>query len=128
MEILRVVGVGLLGVLLANMLKKDKPEIHLLVLLATGVIILVLLLSSLTQVINSFGSLLAKAGIDDSLFGGVLKIVGVGYLTEYAASICTDSGAASVADKIQLAGKITVFLMGLPIVTTLVSTLAALLV
>ena len=127
MPLFRVVGVGLLGVALATMLKRERPEMHLIVLLATGVMILVLVLSPMTGVINSFATLLAKAGVDDALFGGVLKIVGVGYVTEYAASMCTDAGASSVADKIHLAGKISVFLMGLPIITALVQTLAALL-
>ncbi len=123
MELLRVVGVALVGVLLANLLKRDKPEWHLIVLVATGVIVLVIVFSSMTTVINSFGELLSAGGVDSTLFGGVLKIVGIGYLTEYAASMCADCGAQSVGDKVQLAGKITVFLMGLPIVSALVQTI-----
>lgn len=127
MEIMRVIGVGLVGVLLANMLKRDKPEWHLVVLVATGVVVLTIVLSSMATVINAFGSLLSAGGVDSSLFAGVLKIVGIGYLTEYAASVCTDAGAVSVAGKIQLAGKIAVFLMGLPVITSLVQTISQLL-
>ena len=127
MELLRVVGVGLVGVLLAVMLRRDKPEWHLLILVATGVIVLVIVFSSMTTVINAFGELLSSTGVDNALFSGVLKIVGVGYLTEYASSVCADSGAQSVGEKVQLAGKITVFLMGLPIVTALVRTISQLL-
>ena len=127
MELLRVVGVGLVGVLFATMLRRDKPEWHLLILVATGVIVLVIVFSSMTTVINAFGELLSSTGVDNALFSGVLKIVGVGYLTEYAASVCSDSGAQSVGEKVQLAGKITVFLMGLPIVTALVRTISQLL-
>lgn len=127
MELLRVIGVGLLGVLLANLIKRDKPEMHLLVLVATGVMVLAMVLSTMTTAVNAFASLLAAGGVDNQLFAGVLKIVGIGYLTEYAASICTDCGANSVANKIQFAGKIAVFLMGLPIVSSLVETVASLL-
>lgn len=127
MLILRVVGVGLLGVMLATMLRRNTPELHLIVLLATGVAILAILLSSMAGAINSFADLMQQAGVDQSLFAGVLKIIGIGYVTEYAASMCRDADAASVADKIQLGGKIAVFLLGLPIVTTLVQTLASLL-
>lgn len=126
MELFRVIGVGLVGVLAANMLKRDKPELHLVVLVATGVMVLVIVFSSMSTVINSFGALLHRGGVDGSLFAGVLKIVGIGYLTEYAASVCADCGAQSVGDKVQLAGKIAVFLMGLPIVTALVETIAQL--
>lgn len=126
MELLRVVGVGLVGVLLATMLRRDKPEWHLLIIVATGVILLVIVFASMTTVVNAFGELLSATGVDNALFAGVLKIVGVGYLTEYAASVCADSGAQSVGEKVQLAGKITVFLMGLPIVTALVRTISQL--
>ena len=125
MEILRVVGVGLVGVMLSAMLKRDKPEWHLVVLVATGVMVLTIVLSSMTTAVNAFGELLSAGGVDSSLFAGVLKIVGVGYLTEYADSVCVDMGAQSVGAKIQLAGKIAVFLMGLPIVTALVRTIAS---
>ena len=126
MEILRVVGVGLVGVMLAVLLKRDKPEWHLVVLVVTGVMVLTIVLSSMTTAINAFGELLSAGGVDSSLFAGVLKIVGVGYLTEYADSVCVDAGAQSVGAKIQLAGKIAIFLMGLPIITALVRTIAAL--
>ena len=123
---MRVIGVGLVGVLLAGLLKRERPEWHLLVLLLTGVMVLTIVLSSMTTVVNSFGELLSAGGVDNALFSGVLKIVGVGYLTEYAASVSTDAGAQSVGDKIRLAGKIAVFLMGLPIVTALVRTISQL--
>lgn len=126
MEIMRVVGVGLVGVLMATLLKREHPEWHLLVLVATGVMVLVIVLSSMAEVIEAFGLLLSQGGVDNSLFAGVLKIVGIGYLTEYAASVCTDCGATSVANKVQLAGKVAVFLMGMPIVTALVRTIAQL--
>lgn len=127
MQIFQVIGVGLLGVIISSLLKKDKPEFTLLVLLASGVMILVILLSSLTEVINAFATLVHQAGLDNELFAGVLKIIGIGYLTEYAASMCTDCGAGSIATKIQLGGKITIFLMGLPIIQALVNTIAQLL-
>lgn len=126
MEIMRVVGVGLVGVLMATMLKRERPEWHLIVLVVTGVMVLVIVLSSMAEVINAFGTLLSEGGVDGSLFAGVLKIVGIGYLTEYGAAVCADCGATSVGNKIQLAGKVAVFLMGLPIITALVRTIAQL--
>lgn len=61
-----------------------------------------------------------KSGIDDRVFTAVLKIIGIGYLTEYSASVATDAGCASVAQKLQLGGKIVIFLMSISIVTALV--------
>lgn len=127
MEIVKVIGVGIIGVVLAGLLKNDKPEFHLFVITATGLIILFIILSSLADVIASFSLLVDKSGVNEALFSGVLKIIGIGYLTEYSASICIDYGASSVANKMQLAGKVTIFLMSLPIINALVDIIAGLL-
>ena len=57
------------------------------------------------------------------MFASLIKIVGVGYLTEYASSVCSDGGATSIATKLRLYGKIVVFLMAAPLVIQLSETL-----
>ena len=66
-------------------------------------------------VLSIFNSIAMKTGVDNSLIKLLLKIVGVGYLTEFGAGIITDFGAPSVADKVSICGKITIVLMALPI-------------
>ncbi|NCA67509.1 MAG: stage III sporulation protein AD, partial [Clostridia bacterium] len=80
MEIIKVIGVGIIGVVVAGLLKNDKPEFHLFVITATGLIILFIILSSLAEVIASFSLLVDKSGVNEALFSGVLKIIGIGYL------------------------------------------------
>lgn len=126
MEIIKIAGIGIVGVMISSLLKKDKPEFSLIITLATGMILLVLVLSQMTSVVTAFDDLVAGTGVDQSLFSGVLKIIGIGYLTEYSATICTDYGSNSVANKIQIAGKITIFLMALPIVKSLLSAVQSL--
>jgi stage III sporulation protein AD len=46
----------------------------------------------------------------------LLKIVGVGYLTEFCAGILNDFGSNTIADKVVLGGKITILLLSIPIV------------
>ena len=121
MEIIKIAGIGITGVVIASLLKKDKPEFSVIITVATGLILLVLILSGLTSVVTAFDDLVALSGVDQSLFAGILKIIGIGYLTEYSATVVSDYGANSVANKIQLAGKITIFLMALPIVKALLT-------
>ena len=84
------------------------------------------LLSSLQSAILAFDELVQKSGIDDRVFSAVLKIIGIGYLTEYSASVATDAGCASVAQKLQLGGKIVIFLMSISVVTALVDVVGGL--
>lgn len=125
MEIVKIVGIGIVGVIISSLLKRNNPEFSLIITLATGMILLVLVLSSMTEAITAFDTLIS-VGLDTSLFGGVLKIIGIGYLTEYGASICEDYGASSVGNKIQLGGKLTIFLMSLPIIRGLIEAIGEL--
>ena len=99
-----MLGVGIIGVICANLVKRDKPDFYLFIVTATGIIILLLILNSITEAITVFSSLIDESGIDSKLFSGILKIIGIGYLTEFSASLCTDYGVSSVANKLQLAG------------------------
>ena len=49
----------------------------------------------------------------------MLKIIGIGYLVEFSANVCRDSGNSSIADKVIIAGKMMIFIISLPIITNL---------
>ena len=88
---------------------------------------MVILLSSLTEMISEFGMLIGQSGVDESLFAGVLKIIGIGYVTEYASSLCNDYGVSSIGNKLQLAGKVAIFFMTMPILANLVGVISSML-
>ena len=123
MEIFRVLGVGIIGVILANLMQSVKREFSLYIVLATGMLILVFVLDKTSEAVETFYTLADKTGVSDRLFAYLVKIVGIGYLTEYAAAVCVDAGASSIATKIQLYGKIVIFLIAAPLVTGLTETL-----
>jgi len=127
MQIVKVVGVGLIGALVAGLLRQEKSELSIFAVIATGALILIIILSSLTEVIKQFGLLVGKSGVDESLFAGVLKIIGVGYITEYASALCDDYGVSAIGSKLQLGGKVTIFFMTLPILSNLVDVISSML-
>lgn len=124
MDILKVIGVGITGAIIANFIKNGKEEFTIFVTLATGIILLIYIMNSLGDVIIAFNKITDASGIDDRLFGTILKIIGIGYVTEYSANICSDFKYNSLGTKIQLAGKIAIFLMALPIITNLIELIA----
>ena len=127
MQIVKVIGVGLIGALVAGLLREEKSELYIFAVIAGGGLILIILLSSLTEVITQFGLLVGKSGVDESLFAGVLKIIGIGYVTEYASALCSDYGVTSIGNKLQLAGKIAIFFMTMPVLANLVSVISSML-
>lgn len=124
--IFKLVGIAIIGVITVSLLKSAKPEFAVFATIATGVVMVITMLSSLQSVILAFDGIVKKSGIDDGIFTAVLKIIGIGYLTEYSASVATDAGCASIAQKLQFGGKIVIFLMSISIVTALVDVVSAL--
>lgn len=119
MEIFKIVAVGILICVVTLILKQVKPELSVTVVIAGSVILITYALSYFSTVFQVFGNIVNKTGIDQGLFTILLKLIGVGYLVEFGASICEDTGNSSIANKIVLCGKIAIFIMAMPIITSL---------
>lgn len=120
MDILKIIAIGLVTVICAVILKQVKPEIVIFVVITGSVLILFMIIETVGEVLVDYKSLLDKTGINNGVFTSVLKIIGVGYLVEFAGDICTDAGVPSVSSKILLAGKFLILVMCLPIIKNLV--------
>ena len=71
------------------------------------------------------GQVSKLTGVENGLVKILLKIVGIGYLTEFAAGILQDFGAPGVADKIVLGGKLTIVAVSLPLIFRVLTVLNA---
>lgn len=119
MEIGKFIGIAILICVIVVILKQVKPELSLFALIIGSIILLLYVLTSFTSVIQSFNQIVTKTGVNSQLFTIIVKIVGVGYLVEFTADICKDSGNVSIADKVLLGGKIIILLLAIPIITNL---------
>ena len=126
MDVFRLVSIGIIGAIACLLLKKTDGQYAALAAVATGIVILIICINSLASVLVSLQEIVDRTGIDNELFAILLKIVGVGYLTEYACGLCEDLECGGISKKIALGGKIAIFLMALPIVNALVDTVAGL--
>lgn len=119
MVLVKVLVLGIIISMLVVFLKQVKPEYALLCLIVGSIVLLLYILNYLTEVFAFFQEVIDKTGISSNLFVSLLKIVGLGYLIEFSASVCRDSGNNSIADKVILAGKIMIFVVSMPIIRNL---------
>ena len=116
----KIIGIGILSVIAYMIVKPIKPEIAVFISIIGSVIILLACVDGLMSVINTMTTFVQKTGINTGLFGCILKIIGVGYIIEFSSGVCTSAGNSNIADVIMLAGKITILVMSLPIITSLI--------
>ncbi len=115
MDLFQAVSVGMVGAVLALMLKEWKPELSAAVSIATGIFLLFGVFEELREVFSEFSGLMERGGVDLRYFQIVVKIIGISYLAQFGSSICRDSGQTAIAEKIELAGKAAVVSLTLPI-------------
>ncbi len=119
-EIFKIIGLALVIVVAVILVKQTKPELAMLVGVAGGVILFFYIIDLLEQVYGVFSYILDSTGLNSELFVVLLKIVGIGYLTEFSANICSDSGNNAIASKVMLAGKLIIFVLAIPIIRSLI--------
>lgn len=125
--IVKVIGIGVVVTVAALIVKQFRPDIAMLISIAGGIVLLLLVLGQFTSIFAWLTKLTSSTGIDNSLIAPILKIVGIGYLAEFAATACDDAGNKSMANKIVLAAKIVILVLSLPVLSILVETIVGVL-
>ena len=123
MDIVKIIGIGLISLIIIIILKQYRPEFALYVSILAGIFILLLSISQISGVINLLKSLATKANINSQFLEIILKITGIAILTEFAVSICQDSGESSIASKIDIGGKVMIITISIPIISSLLETI-----
>lgn len=116
MEIFKIIGVAFVTAVAAILLKSTKPELSFAVTVTGIIVILVFVADMLQNTVNIVSTIAKLTGIENGLIKILLKIVGIGYLTEFSAGILNDFGSSAVADKVILGGKLTILILSLPII------------
>jgi stage III sporulation protein AD len=62
------------------------------------------------------------AHLNGAYVATVLKIIGIAYIAEFSIQIAKDAGQNALAGKIELAGKILILVMAIPILTAIIET------
>ena len=123
MEIVQIIGIGLIALVLIIILRQYKPEFTIYISLIAGAIILFMVIGRLAGVVNLLANLGSRTSINSEFITILLKITGIAILTEFAVSICKDSGETAIANKIELGGKAVIIAMSIPIISSLLETI-----
>lgn len=119
MDISKIIALGLVGTVFSVLLKKENPQIAMLVAAATGILIFLMLCAPLRELLVLLRETAEKAGVGEDYFGIVLKVIGIAYLTQFGAQLCADAGESAIASKIELAGKVLMMTVAAPVLTGL---------
>ncbi|WP_172971165.1 stage III sporulation protein AD [Bacillus sp. THAF10] len=123
MEILQIVGIGLIATFLALIVKEQKPTYAFMLVVFVGCAIFLFLVDQVFEVIRMLERIALKANVNLIYVETILKIIGIAYIAEFGAQITKDAGQGAIASKIELAGKILILAMAVPILTVIIETI-----
>lgn len=127
MDIIQIVGIGLIATFLALVVREQKPIFAFLITLFAGVMIFLFVVDELVKIIHLLEGIAKDANVHIMYLQTILKIIGIAYIAEFGAQIAKDAGQASMASKIELAGKILILVLAIPIIKAVIEMILSLL-
>ena len=122
--IFKVVFIGLCVALINPLFKKNIPEFSPLVIIGGAVVILTVISGYLGKAFEKIFELAELSGIGGEYGTLIVKVTAIAYLCEYSASVVEDAGEKAAAKKIELAGKLVIFVMTFPLIRDLFEAVA----
>ena len=108
-------------------MKSVNKDIALYVVLATSMIILISVIGKLTELLTFVESLYGNVTYGKEFFPIIIKILAVAYITDFTAQLCRDAGESSIGSKVELAGKVVIFYVAMPVLTAILELIDSLL-
>ena len=122
MDIIKIIGIGLISLIIIIIVKQYRPEFVIYVSIIAGAIILILIMDKVSSIINLLTALSNKTVVNNEFLTLLIKITGIAFLTEFSVSLCKDSGETAIANKIDIGGKVIIISMSIPIIASLLET------
>ena len=120
MDIFKIVGFGIVALSVIIILKNERPEYAIVCVIASSIIMLTFIFDDVKSVIDLIYSLIDTSSIDSTYIQIILKVVGISYIVEFGKDICKDAGESAIASKIEMAGKVIVVSLSIPVIASLV--------
>lgn len=115
MDLPAVIGLSLAAAVLSIVLRQYKAEYAAVLSLVTGAAVLIAVIKAMEPVVGDISEMVSVSGLSNENASVVLKVVGVGFITQLACDSCRDAGESAIASKIELAGRMAVLLLAIPV-------------
>lgn len=119
MNILKVVGVGLIAAVVSLLVKSFRPEMSLQISIAAGVALFIYAALEISGIAETITSAARDYGLNTEYIGVIFKALGLAYITQFASDICRDAGETAIAGKVELCGKVMITAASIPGVLSL---------
>ena len=126
-EIGKIAAAAVIAAICAVTVRKQTPEIGMLVALTASVLVLLSCGTALGEILAVLRKLGEKGGLSGGYMEPVVKIVGISFIARIAGEICRDAKEGGLASAVETAGAVLALFAMLPLVDGMVSLLTQML-
>lgn len=126
MDALQIAGFAVCAAAIALVMRRIRPEAATALVLAAGAMTALMLLPQLLEIVSGILALADAGQVRDGYMEQLLKVGGISLLTDFAAQTCRDAGEDGLSLKAELAGRILLISLALPVMRTLLTQILSL--
>lgn len=121
MNIISLCGFATVLLVISSALKTQSKAFYLVLVTMSGVVFIGYILSGALPLFEKMRSLISSANIPTEHTSALFKSLGICLVSQFTADACKDAGETALAGKIELASKIAIASLSLPILEQIVT-------
>jgi stage III sporulation protein AD len=126
MEIFKIVAFCILAVSIILVIKEQRKEIAIMLSIVAGIGLLAFTITKLSDIVELINTLVSNSGMNVEFLAIILKVIGISYVVEFGKNICMDAGESAIANKLEIAGKVIILTLSIPLIGALMNVLTEL--
>ena len=123
----QLAAIAVAGTLCALTLRRQTPELALVLAIVTAGLLLYRSREALGQAVALLQEMAQLAGLTDELLSPLIRTVGIAILVRLAAQLCRDGGMSSAALLLELGGSLAALVVATPLLRAVLELLEELL-
>ncbi len=117
MEILKIAFIGVIAGVLVAAVRQKQPELGMQTGIVAGLIIFIYVLDYIVTAVDYVKDIVSTYSIPMDAITIVIKIVGIAYICEFAVHVLKDTGENALAAKVEIAGRVFIVVLSLPVLS-----------
>lgn len=115
MKIVSIAGLCIIAAILCKLFSNEGKEYALYIKIAAAASVMSAVMIYISPIAEAVKDIYERAGADKEYLTILFKALGICYITQFACDICKDSGENALASHAELAGKVSLMLIALPL-------------
>lgn len=127
MNIVKVCVFCITAVILITIVREQNKSIASMISIISGIIVMIYVVSNIDGIFNILDNLTSISKVESKYLSLILKISGITYLIEFGKNLCIDASESALGTKLEMAGKVMIVTLTLPILTEILEQIVGLL-